>query len=205
MANKTDEYKEKRNEAERALKVDGYSNFIFYDDIFLMDRWHYEDALNYLVGIKEVFEVSDGSTISKHFTTLGGDFYLEHEAPHITTRFELAKIRLLDFWQSGLHDIFNSPKYYIDWAISKRFQIPWLAYALEKEFYTPKVEILKQSQDLKPRERETMIKIINALATNGYKYPSHGSLKEIVEDFERNNNGVSEKTLKKYLDEFDTL
>ncbi len=55
------------------------------------------------------------------------------------------------------------------------------------------------------RERESLLKIILALAKNSYKYPYHGCLKEIVEDFERNNNGVSEKTLKKYLDEADRL
>jgi hypothetical protein len=60
-------------------------------------------------------------------------------------------------------------------------------------------------EPLQVRERETMIKIIHALAKNGYKYPEHGSVKDILSDFERNNNGVVENTLSKYLKEFDTL
>lgn len=51
------------------------------------------------------------------------------------------------------------------------------------------------------KERESMLKIILALAKNGYSYPNHGTLKDMVDDFELKNNGVSEKTLKKYLDQ----
>ena len=55
------------------------------------------------------------------------------------------------------------------------------------------------------KERESIVKIIHALAKNGYKYPNHGALAEIVRDFQTNHNGVSENTLTKYLKEFDSL
>ncbi len=58
---------------------------------------------------------------------------------------------------------------------------------------------------LSEKERETMIKIIHALAKNGYKYPQRGALTDILKDFESNENGVSENTLTKYLKEFDNL
>lgn len=68
-----------------------------------------------------------------------------------------------------------------------------------------KQKVLNIDKPLLNKERDTMVKIIHALAKNGYKYPSHGSLKEMIDDFERNDNGVSEKTLKKYLDDFNSL
>ena len=61
------------------------------------------------------------------------------------------------------------------------------------------------NKPLADKERESLIKIIHALATNGYKYPRRGALAEMIEDFEKNKNGVSENTLTKYLKEFDSL
>ena len=52
------------------------------------------------------------------------------------------------------------------------------------------------------RERETMVKIIHALAKNGYKYPQRGALNDIIKGFQSNDNGVCENTLRKYLNDF---
>lgn len=80
-------------------------------------------------------------------------------------------------------------------------------YLLQEDYKKLKSHLNSKTveQPIKDTERRTMIKIIHSLAKNGYKYPSHGSLKDMLIDFERNENGVSEKTLKKYLDEFSSL
>lgn len=90
----------------------------------------------------------------------------------------------------------------IDWINAKKKQNP----NFEDKFFTVTHTLKAEKRtDLRDRERETMIKIIHALAKNGYKYPSRGSLKDMIDDFEKNCNGVSEKTLTKYLNEFDRL
>jgi len=112
---------------------------------------------------------------------------------------------IYEHWINALipHKERNSPRYFIEWACSKGIFIEWVDWAIEKGLYTP----INENKDkvLKSKERETMVKIIHALAKNGYKYPERSTLKAMVQDFEINGNGVSEKTLKKYLDEFDNL
>lgn len=87
------------------------------------------------------------------------------------------------------------------WAKDKQLEIKKLTD--ENKSLHSKVAI--NEKPLIGSERESLIKIIHALARNAYKYPSHGSLKDIMHDFELNDNGVSEKTLVKYLNEFDKL
>jgi major membrane immunogen (membrane-anchored lipoprotein) len=80
-------------------------------------------------------------------------------------------------------------------------------YMLQNDFKNLK-QFLKSDNDkvfLANKERESMLKIIHALAKNCYKYPNRGALQEMLDDFQRSGNGVSEKTLKKYLDEADAL
>lgn len=114
---------------------------------------------------------------------------------------------LYNHWVSAAspHGERNSPKFYLDWTNSKGYQVPWLDYAICEKLYLPKKSTIFQEKPLTDKERESMVKIIHSLAENGYRYPSHGSIKEMLDDFELNGNGVSEKTLKKYLDEFDKL
>ena len=66
---------------------------------------------------------------------------LEHG---IESEAELKKIeknvdRLSDFWLSGDKDDDEgeSPKYFIEWALSKRFRPDWLNWAIENKLYTP--------------------------------------------------------------------
>lgn len=74
-----------------------------------------------------------------------------------------------------------------------------------KEIQELRSKVAVDERPLSSIERKTTVKIIHALAKNGYKYPSHGALAEIVRDFQTNDNGVTENTLTKYLKEFDSL
>lgn len=64
---------------------------------------------------------------------------------------------------------------------------------------------VRNAEIVTEKERDSMLKIILALAHNGYKYPSHGAVKEMLRDFQIHENGVSENTLNKYLKEADKL
>ena len=57
------------------------------------------------------------------------------------------------------------------------------------------------NKPLKDSEKTSLLKIIVALAANGYKYPNRGAQAEILRDFELNHNGVAENTLSDYLNE----
>lgn len=54
-------------------------------------------------------------------------------------------------------------------------------------------------KELSTNERNTMLRVIAALAVSGYKYPGHGKKAEMLADFDRNGMAVDEKTLTKYL------
>lgn len=157
---------EEAEEAKSALRVDGYHGVlnIFDDDIFLLDYWNYEQGINYLVGIADIYleEDEDGSADFKEITTLDHDFYLQKEQSHIIQAFKNILHRLRRIWDSGGHPDSNPPWYYIEWAISKNHKIPWLDYAIEKGFY----KLIKSSEEqpLSDKERETLLVIIAALA-----------------------------------------
>lgn len=160
---------ERIKEIKGALNVDGYHGFLdFDDDIFLLDYWKADQGLNYLLGIAEFYSEQDDNNFDNyiHITTLDHDFYLEKDQPHITTAFMSSLRRLTRIWDSGGHPKSNPPSYYIEWAISKNHEIPWLAYAIDKGYYKPNEEKPKQKAD-KPlllRERNTLLVIIAALA-----------------------------------------
>lgn len=173
--NKELTYQEKlalqREEIQRALNVNGYEGFLdFDDDIFLLDYWDYEDGLNLLIGIAKIDfysqQIGDDYEEFKRITTLDHDFYTEHDQPHITYAFLDVRRRLERIWKSGAHPEHNPPSYYIDWAISKKHEIPWLKYAIEKGFYKLASNNLIDPMDkpLSNRERDTLLVIIASLA-----------------------------------------
>jgi hypothetical protein len=133
-----------------------------------------------------------------------GDEMVERKIEHLGL-IESRLRRIYQQWINALvpHEARNMPSYYIDWAMSKGIHIEWFDWAVKEGFY--KNNRKPADSELSSRKYDSMLKIIHALAHNGYKYPNHGALKEMIDDFERNGNGVSEKTLKRYLDEFDKL
>lgn len=98
----------------------------------------------------------------------------------------------------------------IGWEIPPKLESIGHKYVDDVSHVENNPQIINDNEDvagksLSVRERETMVKIIHALAKNGYKYPQPGTLTDIINDFDFNNNGVCENTLRKYLKEFDSL
>ena len=112
--------------------------------------------------------------------------------------------RAFEVYNWFYHSEFESSKY----DFIKKVKADAIARILDgdvdQDFYNAKqAEIIEKP--LNDSERKSMIKIMHALAKNGYKYPNHGALADIVKDFQTYNNGVTENTLTKYLKEFDRL
>lgn len=108
----------------------------FEDDIFLYDNWDVKQALLYLLGLSSMTLRNDGFS---DFKTLLGDIIqvvdYDTEESHSADHYNHELARLGRLWHSGVHKDQNPPAYYIDWAISKKYEIPWLAYAIKQGFY----------------------------------------------------------------------
>jgi hypothetical protein len=141
---------------------------IFFKDIFLLDSWGNEEAINYLAGIYDVTEFCDDTgRLYVHVDTLDFESYSNQDefSPDVKSYLKNAE-RYKKIWESGHHAKINPPNYYIDWAISKKFEIPWLDDAIEHGYYKPKEIYLQQniSKPLSDKERITLLVIIAALA-----------------------------------------
>ncbi len=212
--------KQKEEEISDALNVSGPGWFTewFDDDLFLLDFWDADDALNYLVGTYGVEDLGEhltddgqpvdpwdgkfGSWVSDWtVTTLGRETYCEKNGElHVVDAFKNKIDRLTRIWESGTHEKRNPPIYYVEWALSKKIEIPWLDYVVSKGFIKLQ-SANKPTESLETRERNTMLKIIVALAVGGYRYPARGSKTEMLADFQLNGTSVDEKTLTKYLEQ----
>lgn len=126
-----DEAAIKSNAIKEALNV----HQIHHTDTFLMDNWENNFGLAYLTGAYFIAEMDDGERQYIHVVTLDDCSYQSTEVDYITDAFVSQFNRLQTLWESGHHAKFNSPDYYIDWAISKRVDIPWLNDAIEQGFY----------------------------------------------------------------------
>lgn len=137
---------------------------IIFKDIFLMDNWHYEDAINYLAGIYDITEFDDGNRVYTSIDTLDFEIFTDKDVltPIVKTYLSNAN-RYIRIWDSGHHAQLNSPSYYIDWAISKSFDIPWLNDAIEQGFYRSN-QLHEIDKSITEKERETLLVIIAALA-----------------------------------------
>jgi hypothetical protein len=145
-----------------ALNVNGYdAAFGYNDDIFLHDTWEKSDALNYLVGIEWHSTDVRENLILK---TLSHQKYSRETQPEIVDAFFSELQRLHYLWDTGDHDIRNKPEFYIQWAKSKRIDIPWLKYAEENKLFASTItaaSVLQQS--LHPRVENNYLRLIHSL------------------------------------------
>lgn len=174
---KVSKYKETRKvqneEILLALHVDGYNFLGFDDDIFLLDYWSEEEGLNYIVGILNINDcdklIDDYLVDFAVIQTLEREFYSQDEEPHIFNAFKNKLTRLERFWFSGSYPQSNPPSFYIDWALSKKIDIPWLNYAIEKGFYIPKSKVkesVKVEKQLSTRLENNYLRLILTLANS---------------------------------------
>lgn len=141
----------KASEIKEALNV----TYTQYSDPFLMDNWDKETGLTYLTGAYSIDEITDGSSLYILVRTLDCYSYNSNEFDYITNAFVSKYNRFQTIWDSGHHANLNPPSYYIDWAISKRIDIPWLDDVIEQGFYKPKQTNKDKSEIEKPINKRT--------------------------------------------------
>lgn len=204
------QYLDKKEEIRLALRVDGYHfPLSFDDDIFLLDYWDFEQGLFYLVGISEIPEFyAENLDGSIHvIKTLERETYSEAEDQHITEAFMRKLSRLQKIWNSGGHPQSNPSSYYIEWALSKKIDIPWLQYAIDKGFYKSKEIVDNHNLDksLNKRTENNYLRLIMALA-NGIKgfnpQKPYEAAQLIINETEIN---ISKETLANYLSKANEL
>lgn len=120
--------------------------------------------------------------------------------------FKYRHSELLEIWESGNHSQNRyPPKYFIDWAISKNFDIEWLDWAIANDYYdAPQKEKDITLREVSPKSESAYLNIIGALvelywaaAHEGQEY-SQAALLAALKPYE-GFAGMSERNLKEKL------
>jgi hypothetical protein len=186
-----------------ALKVNGFNDSFGYNDkIFLLDNWEVGLALGYLVGIASFGNDSDTGMFC--LETLSQKKYSDPKDRVAIDYFFADANELRVIWDSGSHKEMNPPKYYIDWAITKKIDIPWLDYAIKNGFYEP-AELV--NKPLGNKERDNLYRIIGALkdtlttdpigATDSIAFKSEAKLIEYLTPQYKGYDGLGKTNLEK--------
>ena len=98
-------------------------------ELFLYDSWRNYKGLQYLAGIlyfegPEKNEVDRGD-VSKIVTLMREVYIAGGESEHVANALIDRYAKLCRIWESGNHPEYNPPLFYIEWAISKGYIIPW--------------------------------------------------------------------------------
>jgi hypothetical protein len=204
-------------------------------DLFLLDTWTVKDALIILAGLhprnvpldeqeridfpcytegavrkaaKENYKLQwvkllNGAQLFHEWTEeILGEPQLRYILQDIAScHFEMVRV-----WKSGTH-IENRypPKYFIDWAISKKFDIEWLNWAIANDYYNAsQKEKVIALREVSPKSESSYLNIIGALvelywaaAHEGEEY-SQAALLTALKPYE-GFAGMSERNLKDKL------
>jgi hypothetical protein len=155
--------------AMNALNVNGFDDsFGCNDDLFRLDNWDVGDAIGYLVGIAALG--NDSKTDKFCLETLSNKIYSEPIDFLVMNFFIGQANRLRVIWDNGSHKDNNPPKYYIDWALSKKIDIPWLGYVIQKGFYKLDKKTSRQLAS-NAKAQNNLYRIIGALKNVLTYYP----------------------------------
>ncbi len=112
----------------------------FQDEVLRYDKWYFKNGLNYLIGISEVGVLGSYNNQDNvgYIRTLEAETFYESDKGRRYADFLFYSEWVEHIWLTGDHLEFNPPQYYIDWAISKKIDIPWLGYAITNGFINSK-------------------------------------------------------------------
>jgi hypothetical protein len=135
-------------------------------DLLLYDNWRPFLAIGVLAGF-DFANFKTGEKVNQfHLINRSGlseDFYYEECYLNLQ--------RLNNLWEStsyGSNEL-NTPSFFINWALSKKFEPDWLEWAISKNFYTPEV---KQPQiEVPDLEYETELLRVQRLAISEFFNP----------------------------------
>jgi hypothetical protein len=108
-------------------------------EYLLYGNWQPSNALRVLAGLEYSAQGPEEKALYEGIFTVSNSFNYFCALQEMTRDME----RLQRFWNSDLKDAeaHYSPESYIDWALSKRFSPPWLAWAINERLYTLKQEM----------------------------------------------------------------
>lgn len=117
--------------------------------------------------------------------------------------------QLKEIWESGDHESVNDPEYFVRWAVSKRFSIPWLDWAVSTGRLSltdgATREATPQDSDDRAKpftttERNTLLTIIAALCDySAIKHQERGAAVQIAKMTEELGATVTDDTIRKVL------
>lgn len=175
-----------------------------------LDAWHLHEAAMVLVDI-------DPDTIQLHkdnffgLKSFQGDDYSSADdfsdyVPFWDSELAIYQRKYDDMRRIlyNLDDIeYDTPSYWIERAIAKKVNIPWLEFAIRKGFYVPKDEPTTKQEAEKPlsaRTENNYLRLIMALA-NGIKdfnpIKPYEAAKLIIDETGIEN--ISQQTIKDYI------
>ena len=192
---------------------------VLIHDWFAYDNWNKDDAMMLLVGLDPSGTVL--KEISDEYLINDGARVLELEVAYMLNCKEMIPRSLINeygddkddlfyrkinrewgfissVFDSGTHPSRNPPSYYINWAISKSFQIPWLNYAIKEGLYTPKNHE-KTDKAIHVRTENNYLRLILALANgiNGFNPKKPYEAAQLILDETEIN--ISKETLAGYV------
>ena len=146
----------------------GGKKMFFQDEVLRYNKWHFMKGLAYLIGISEIGVLDNYSNQENvgYIRTLEAETFHESDAGRVYVDFLFYLEWVKDIWLTGDHQEFNPPEYYIDWAISKKIDVPWLGYAADKGFFNLKKQIktINADEELHPRTENNYLRLIMTLA-----------------------------------------
>ena len=109
-------------------------------DYLLYDRWDQDSAWAVLAGLK--FEQTGKSPGGMLLDTETLFYFVEGDYENIQAQIRISFLRLQAFSKnSGQQREYDTPRAYIDWALSKQFKPLWLDWAIEHKLYEPNQEL----------------------------------------------------------------
>jgi len=175
---------------------------------FLLDHWTVQEGLILLSGFdpkdipldekgeisipyfsEERRKISEISSIRRldnltPFAEMTEDIIGETRTARMALNIWHEHSQILRIWKSGVHSEERyPPKYFIDWAISKKLSIDWLDWAKAEGYYGE--QSIADETPLSPRARNNYLGIIGALADHYWKttYPGQNFKQaKILED-----------------------
>lgn len=178
-------------EIESALNVTTISTDPDISEPLLYASWTVNDGLLCLVGISEW--CADENNIN-YLVTLGNVHYSEKDDKEIYDAFIAKYSRLKRIWKSSHSKERYSKKHFIEWARrdKKICEITWLDDAVKKGLISPDSTAKQPPKDLGNRERNSLHRMVRALADTLLKESSVDGGKQ---------NFENQSALIAYLDE----
>ena len=128
-------------------------------DYLLYDRWDQDSAWAVLAGLNfhQTGKSTGGMLLDKETLLYFVESDFENilgEYENILAQIRISYLRLKAFSEnSGQQRKYDTPRAYIDWALSKQFKPLWLDWAIEHKLYVPEQEMNTNKLDAADTEK----------------------------------------------------